>query len=425
MQINLRGEPMKKLKLLKYFTIYSLIAFIFTGTVLVIFIANHMKNDKINSIEQITHLTLYSIIEPELSSNEYSETLPKEKTNILDNKLNHIFESENILGINIWNKNEKIIYSNNKNIIETSVSNQKIFNETYNGDDNYLITNVQYRNKDTKVIKIYLPITVNNSTVGIYEVIKPYDEIQMHMMEVTKISAIVVFSGLIVLYLLLLKIVYNSSITMVKQNETLIRNANDLKTAYSKLNLTYKSTILAISKAIDARDQYTAGHSERVAKISLAIGQVLALSNDQLETLELAALFHDVGKIGIPDYILNKPGKLTDEEFNKIKEHPSIGVDILKTIDFLSQALPMILHHHEKLGGGGYPDGISGRDIPFESRIICIADSYDAMTSDRPYRKGLPHEVAVKELLKYRDIQFDSAIVDAFLKINIEAILKP
>ena len=415
---------MRRLKLLSYFTAYSLIAFIFTGAAIVLFMTTHMKNDKINSIEQVTHLAIHYIIEPELSSSDYLETLSKEKTKILDTKLKHIIEEDNILGVMIWNNRDSIIYSSNKNITELPQNSQKIFKQILNGKSNYFITSLQYQNKITKIIKIYVPITLNNSVVGIYEIIKPYDEIQMHMYQVTKISIIVVFSGLVVLYLLSLKIVYNSSVTLVKQNKELIKSADDIKTAYSKLNMTYKSTILAISKAIDTRDQYTAGHSERVSKISLAIGQALNLPKEQLETLELAALFHDVGKIGISDYILNKPGRLTDEEFDKIKEHPSIGVDILKAINFLSQTLPIILHHHEKFGGGGYPYGIKGNDIPFESRIICVADSYDAMTSNRPYRKGLSHEVAVDELLKYKDIQFDSKIVDAFLKIDIETLLK-
>lgn len=415
---------MKRLKLLRYFTIYSLIAFIFTGAAIVLFITTHMKNDKINSIEQIAHLAIHYIIEPELSSSDYSQTLPKEKTELLDSKLKHIIEENNLLGAMIWNSNISIIYSSNKNITETPPSDQKIFNQVLNGKYSYFITNVQYENKVTKVIKIYIPITINKSIVGVYEIVKPYNEIQMHMNQVTKMLAIIVFSGLVILYLLLLKIVYNSSVTLVKQNEELIKNAYDIKIAYSKLNITYKNTIHSISKAVDARDQYTSGHSDRVAKLSVAIGQALNLPKEQLETLELAALFHDVGKIGIPDYILNKPGKLTDEEFDKIKEHPSIGVDILKTIDFLNQTFPMILHHHEKYGGGGYPYGIKGSDIPLESRIICVADSYDAMTSNRPYRKALSHEAAVNELSKYKDIQFDSNIVDAFLKINIDTLLK-
>lgn len=415
---------MRSLKLLRYFTIYSLIAFIFTGAAIVLFMSTHMKNDKINSIEQAAHLAIHYIIEPDLSSNDYLQALSKEKSDILDNKLKHTLEENNILEAVIWNNNKAIIYSSNKNINEIQPTNQKIFNQVLGGKYSYFITNLQQENRVIKIIKIYIPITVNNSIVGIYEILKPYDEIQMHMNQVTKISIIVVSSGFVILYLLLLKIIYNSSITLVKQNKELIKSADDIKTAYSKLNMTYKSTILAISKLIDTRDQYTAGHSERVSKISLAIGQALNLPKEQLETLELAALFHDVGKIGISDYILNKPSRLTDEEFDKIKEHPSIGVDILKTINFLSQALPIILHHHERFDGGGYPNGTKGEDIPFESRIICVADSYDAMTSNRPYRNGFPHEVAVSELIKYKNIQFDSNIVDAFLQVDIKTLFK-
>ncbi|KZL92908.1 HD-GYP domain-containing protein [Clostridium magnum] len=415
---------MRSLKLLRYFTIYSLIAFIFTGVAIVLLITTHIKNDKINSIEQVTHLAIHYIIEPELSSSDYSQALSKEKSEILDNKFKHTLEENNILEAVIWNNSKTIIYSSNKNITEIQPTNQKIFNQVLGGKYSYFITDLQHENRVIKIIKIYIPITVNNSIVGIYEILKPYDEIQMHMNQVTKISIIVVSSGFVILYLLLLKIIYNSSIMLLKQNKELTKNADDIKLAYSKLNMTYKSTILVISKAIDARDQYTAGHSERVAKISLAIVQSLNLPKEQLETLELAALFHDVGKIGIPDYILNKPGRLTDEEFNKIKEHPSIGVDILKTIDFLSQVLPIILHHHERFDGGGYPNGVKGENIPFESRIICVADSYDAMTSNRPYRNGLPHEVAVSELIKYKNIQFDSNIVDAFLQVDIKTLFK-
>jgi HD-GYP domain-containing protein (c-di-GMP phosphodiesterase class II) len=240
------------------------------------------------------------------------------------------------------------------------------------------------------------------------------------MKSVIRTISIIVFSGLLILYLLLIKIMYDSSMKMIKQNEALIHKSNSLKEAYSKLNLSYKNTIIALTKAVDARDTYTAGHSERVTQISFKIDEVLGLSPDQLNVLEIAALFHDVGKIGIPDQVLNKPGKLTVKEFNQIKEHPSIGVNILKTIEFLGNTLPMILHHHEKYDGSGYPFGISRETIPLESRIICVADSYDAMTSDRPYRKGLTHSVAVDELIKFKGIQFDPIIVEAFLKIDFE-----
>ena len=411
---------MKKLPLLRYFTFYSLIAFLFTGVSLVLFINNHMINERINSMEQMSHLVLYSIVEPELSPNDYKSILTKGKFNVLDMKLQHIIEDENILGVKIWNDSNSVIYSKNSDIIETKVNSKTNREEAFENKQNFYISNNLVNGKTIKAIKIFLPIKTNNSIVGVYEIIKPYSEIEMHMKPVIRNISIIVFSGLLILYLLLIKIVYDFSMKMVKQNEVLIKNSNELKEAYSKLNLSYKSTIISLSKAIDARDTYTAGHSERVTQISLKIGHVLGLSFEQLNILEIAALFHDVGKIGIPDQVLNKPGKLTNEEFNQIKKHPSIGVDILKSIKFLDDTLSIIHHHHEKYDGSGYPSGISGEAIPLGSRIICVADSYDAMTSDRPYRKALLHSVAINEIVKFNGIQFDPVVVEAFLKINFD-----
>lgn len=190
-----------------------------------------------------------------------------------------------------------------------------------------------------------------------------------------------------------------------------------IEESYTRLNTSYKSTVVALSRAVDARDKYTAGHSERVANISMQIGTAMGLSEKQLETLEIAALFHDIGKLGIPDHILLKPGKLTDEEFRYITERPQIGVNILASIDFLKDALSIILHHHERFDGKGYPSNSEGQQIPVESRIIAVADTYDAITSDRPYRKGLSHDAALNEILRHKSTQFDSQVVDAFIAI--------
>lgn len=178
---------MRRLKLLRYFTIYSLVAFILMGTAIVLFTTTHMKNDKINSIEQISHLTIHYIIEPEISSSDYSQALSNEKSKILDNKIKHTLEENNILEAVIWNNSKTIIYSSNKNIAEIQPINKKIFNQVLGGNYSYLITNLQYENRVIKVLKIYIPITINKYVVGIYEIIKPYDEIQMHMNQVTKL----------------------------------------------------------------------------------------------------------------------------------------------------------------------------------------------------------------------------------------------
>jgi putative nucleotidyltransferase with HDIG domain len=290
------------------------------------------------------------------------------------------------------------------------------------GKSNYSIIHIDNNessvSKNSEVIKIYTPIMYNWNISGVFEVYIPYSEGKQHITTLNRLITIVMFSGLLVLYLFLLKIIHTASNTLVSQNRSLQKQKYELEKAYTALNSTYKSTVATLSKAVDARDPYTAGHSERVSAISLEIGKELGLNEERIEMLEISALFHDIGKLGVPDNILLKPGKLDEREFQKIKEHPSIGVNILKDINFLKDTLPIILHHHEKYSGNGYPDGISGKDIPLEARIICVADAYDAMTSDRPYRRGLSHEEAITEILNFKGVQFDPDIVDSFLSIN-------
>lgn len=422
----LTGGIMRKLSLLRYFTIFSFIAFVITGIALGFFISNHIKNDQLENTKEITRLTLNAFLKTELTPDDFKNTLSKEKLDILQIKFNQVIEATNIIMMKIWDKNGNLLYSNNSSIIgqnfiidkelEEALCNRSIIK--ISRLDKQLDTNVL--NSPNKVVKIYEPITFNGSVTGVFEVYIPYDKIQHHIKALNRTVAIIMSLGLLILYLLLLKIIYNSSKTLVSQNHSLLGQKIKLEESYQKLNSTYKSTVKTLANAIDVRDPYTAGHSERVAKISLEIGKMLGLGSSQIELLELAALFHDVGKLGIPDEILKKPGKLTDHEFEKIKAHPQTGVNILENIDFLKQALPIILHHHEKFSGGGYPSGIKGEEIPIESRIIAVADTYDAMTSDRPYRKGLPHDDAICEIVRMKGTQFDAKIVDAFLKADIE-----
>lgn len=240
----------------------------------------------------------------------------------------------------------------------------------------------------------------------------------MELSELIGIVWVVMLLGLIVLYVFLLKTVYNASGTLIRQNTELLEGKKHLEEAIQKLNYSYRETVAAASAAIDARDAYTAGHSRRVADIACKVGKELGMGESQLECLELAALFHDIGKIGVPDYILNKPGRLNEDEFTKIQAHPVLGYNILEKIEFLSPMLPAILYHHERPDGKGYPEGLKGDEIPIGAAIIAIADTYDAMTSNRPYRIALSHETAVEELKKYSGVQFKEEVVDAFLKIN-------
>ena len=179
----------------------------------------------------------------------------------------------------------------------------------------------------------------------------------------------------------------------------------------------FSGTISAITEALDAKDHYTFGRSKRVTFYALKTGETLGLSDTELSELELAGLLHDIGMIGVSETILNKPGNLTPEEFDEIKKHVVTGVKILEEIKQLRSVIRIVSFHHEKYDGKGYPYKLLGDDIPIEAQIIAIADAYDGMTSDRAYRKGLPHEYAVEELKKSSGTQFSPKVVEAFLQI--------
>jgi response regulator RpfG family c-di-GMP phosphodiesterase len=184
---------------------------------------------------------------------------------------------------------------------------------------------------------------------------------------------------------------------------------------YSKLKHQNIQTIAALAAAIDARDTYTRGHSEQVTKYAVRIGEAMGQSEEWLERLRYGALLHDVGKIGVPDAILLKPGKLTPEEFEKMKQHPVTGARIVEAV--LDEVRDMIRHHHERYDGTGYPDGLSGEEIPLEARVIAVADAFDAMTSDRAYRKGMSVEKAITILRAGRNEQWQASLVDVLVDL--------
>lgn len=180
----------------------------------------------------------------------------------------------------------------------------------------------------------------------------------------------------------------------------------------------------ALVNSVDAKDPYTFGHSQRVAFYSRSIAQASGLSQIECERIYLAGLLHDVGKIGVPDAILTKPGKLTADEFDALKKHPEIGERILSQIRQLRDLMPGVLHHHERMDGRGYPHGLAGRDIPLLGRIICLADSFDAMTSNRTYRAALPIVAATAEIRRCAGNQFDPELAEVFLKIGPEKLFE-
>jgi diguanylate cyclase (GGDEF)-like protein len=186
---------------------------------------------------------------------------------------------------------------------------------------------------------------------------------------------------------------------------------------YLSLERTFVSTVAALANALEAKDDYTASHARWITDMSMLVGRELGFDRDCMKRLELGALFHDIGKIGIPSEILQKPGPLTDEEFEIVKEHPELGEKILAPIERLEDVRPIVRSCHERWDGLGYPDGKSGTDIPVESRVVLVCDAFHAMVTDRPYRGALPHEEAVRRLQESSGTQFDPTAVAAFVRL--------
>lgn len=214
-----------------------------------------------------------------------------------------------------------------------------------------------------------------------------------------------------------LLLLIESGIKSISQMNEIKRINEELSNTYDKLEKAYLDSIQTLRYTVEAKDPYTRGHSDRVSEYSVLIGQKLGLSEDIIKTLRVGGLFHDIGKIGIPDSILLKEAKLTDEEYSQIKNHPSIGAHILCNAEVFKDILPIVKHHHERYDGNGYPSKLKGEDIPYIARIAAVADTFDAMTSKRTYRNALPLEVVKEEIERCSGTQFDPDIAKVFLDI--------
>ena len=217
------------------------------------------------------------------------------------------------------------------------------------------------------------------------------------------------YLGLIVPLLLVMYLTFKTSMARLE----------DAKQHLAQMNTLYLSTIETLAMAIDAKDQVTHGHIRRVQIYASGLAKAMGMKTEaEVQAIEAAALLHDMGKLAIPEHILNKPGKLTAAEFEKMKRHASIGAEILSAIDFPYPVVPIVRHHHESWNGSGYPDGISGTDIPLGARVLSVVDCYDALTSDRPYRPELPDEEAIQILRDRSGSMYDPEVVDTFIRIH-------
>lgn len=214
-----------------------------------------------------------------------------------------------------------------------------------------------------------------------------------------------------------LLLLIESAIKSVKQMDEIKRINEKLEDSKEQLEQAYLDMVQTLRYTVEAKDSYTRGHSDRVSEYSVLIGEKLGLPAEQIKTLRIGGLFHDIGKIGIPDSILLKPAKLTDEEYSQIKNHPSIGAHILVSAAIFQDIIPIVKHHHERYDGNGYPSKLKGEEIPYLARIAAVADTFDAMTSRRSYRGPIDVEHVKEEIKRCEGTQFDPQIAEVFIEI--------
>ncbi|MDG0812206.1 HD-GYP domain-containing protein [Cohnella rhizosphaerae] len=266
------------------------------------------------------------------------------------------------------------------------------------------------------VLKLWIPISsVDGTWAGAVEVSKDWTAQRAKILHISLTIVGLLAAGMTLLFFSLRHIFLRSSRVIARQNKAL----SDM---LEREHRTYDESLQAMSSALDSRDNETQGHSLRVTAYAWLLGRQMGIEGEQLEMLYRGALLHDVGKIGIPDAILRKEGPLDEMEWAIMRTHVNMGVRMLAHIEFLRPALDVVRYHHERWDGLGYPEGLSGEQIPLCARIFAVCDTYDAITSDRPYRPSKSHETAIEEIKKFAGTQFCPAAVEAFMQLPSDTL---
>jgi putative nucleotidyltransferase with HDIG domain len=269
-----------------------------------------------------------------------------------------------------------------------------------------------------RALAVWTPIRGSNGRpAGAVRVLLGPHVLDSSVASATRTTWVAVGAVFAMLWLALILLVRSAAARLARQNDTLEERSHELADSSRRIEESLLETIETLNAAVEARDPYTAGHSQRVRHVALSIGRELALPAPQLGALSTAALFHDIGKIGIPDSILTKAGPLEPGEAAIMREHVTRGAEIASKVSSFQDAVPAIRHHHERWDGLGYPDGLRDEDIPLEAAIVGLADAWDAMTTDRPYAHGLSLNEAMLQIRSGRGKQFNPLVVDAFWNV--------
>jgi len=399
-----------ELSLIQKFALSSALVLIFLGWGVGTFTTRSLEKQLVLSTQDYISRLIGDVLHSHYRPEEFLTPKLNDDYRNFQEKLYTHLPLPNAVGIKIYNPAGTIIWSDIPELVGKNFLGDLYLQKALKGELKAVITNIP-PNK-YPVLTLYLPIRYpgSPSVQGVFTIYQNFQTIYQKIREGQRTIWLVTAGGFLLLYLALYGIVRTATHTITEQTVNLRRSAQQLEEAYV-------DTIRVLAAAIDAKDPYTSGHSSRIAKYARLVAQKLGFSSQRIRELEKACLFHDIGKIMIPEQVLRKPGKLTPEEIALVKQHPIVGANIIGMANSLSRYVPIVRYHQERYDGTGYPDGLKGDEIPLEAQIIALIDSYDAMITDRPYRKAMTPREAKEEIRRQRGIQFHPRLVDAFLSI--------
>ncbi len=350
--------------------------------------------------------------------------LPAESVAELRRMVKRELPGTDIVAMKIWSPEGRLMFSSDvSDNLGTSFAQHAALSKALGGElSREIATQADEENENQyarqgAVMEIYSPIKAMSGVapLGVFEIYQSYAPVATSIRQMIGLIWLTILLGAIPSYLLQLRFVQNAASQLDVAQSALLEVNDRLEASLDDMAMHSLGTLQALVAAVDAKDSYTARHSIAVTDYAVAIGRRLSLSGEQLVALERAGLLHDLGKIGTPESVLLKGSNLTADEYDVIKEHPEMGGHIVETIPFVANLMPAVRSHHERWDGTGYPDGLAGEAIPLLARILAVADAFDAMTSDRPYRAKLAIAEAAAEMVLFKNSQFDPDVVDALL----------
>jgi HD-GYP domain-containing protein (c-di-GMP phosphodiesterase class II) len=404
------------------FGVVSLLLIVFTGLVLGSYLANDMRRKETDDVvAEVTRETSAAVV-LSLQGQDLSAPLEGQTLEEFDTLIRESVLSPRTVRVTLWNNDQTIIYSSYPAITGSTLALAEPLQEALAGDTTAFVNrpngDVEGAVTASPVMQVYAPLRLSEGgeIVGALEVYRDYGPIAA---QITKTQRSVYIGTAVALAFL-----YAALHLLVKRRSNLIREQRRaLENQTEELKNSYDSIVAVLCAALDLRDNVTHGHAQRVSEIASVVAWQMGLRKEDVRRIEKAAILHDIGKIGVADAVLGKPGPLTENEWGEMKRHPELGYRMLQGIDYLRDAAEVVYAHHERYDGSGYPRGLKGDEIPTGARIFAVVDAYEAMTSHRPYRKALPHRQAIEEIVRNANSQFDPEVVRAFLDAEKRGLL--